>query len=1099
MTSPPQSAPIARRLRAWLPQLLRRCSQLCVLAFIAYTALGGAFRNYKLAHNHRRLVTLMQGEVWGFLYGLNEDLLALLGEPYEKSFDFLGMPWAGRVGGVDTADPMMLLSQLSRGVLPTATLWTSAAVAVIVAVLLGKVFCSHLCPMRTLFELGQAMRAGLLRLGLPLPQLRGQGRYGGFVLLGGLMASALSSTAIWIFVLPYASLSVTLFLAISAGTLALGTALVAFGWFLVDALVAPGHFCHALCPTGFLLELLGRRPALRLRRVDPSACPTGCQLCTRACPYGLLPQQGSHRPACDSCGRCARACPSEKLARKFSLPIVTGLVLLFVAATLPTGLAHAHHNKGLPHYGYFANYPQVPTEQYVTISGRWELGATLFNFQGLDRRTADTPNDVKIYLYLYDLEADAAYTGPLSVRIVKDDQTVAVFERLEVDEEAVYATRETLPESGDYALVAHVQGKDVRLPFYVELAGDGPSVFLIGAIVAPVLLVFGLALYGRRRRRRKRSASKTSAAVSAGSKAAVLWLFLANGTLGLPVETLAQAEAAPQEQAERCPVCGMRACTMDHSGAPAGEGAHATMQHYDTADGGQVMVMGGIPLELLLFGMAAVIVLSFVVIEWRGLRPVSSRRINLIKNRRVYLLMRSRWLQAIPQLLTAALLIYLIYAGLGGSRARNIAPVAVWTLWWGGLIFGVLLLGSAWCFICPWDGLANLGSRLRVAARVETLSLKLPFPAALSNMTPAIALFVLLTWLELGFGVTTDPRATAIMGLGMAAAAMVAALLWDGKRFCAHFCPVGRICGIYSNFSPIEIRARNPRTCQVCTTEDCLHGNGRGYPCPTGISLKTIQNATDCTACTECIKSCDKYNVALNLRPFGADLAAGGTDGKASFARSDEAWLALTLLSLTLFHGLSMTPLWENFAPGGQSLLKWMALTLGTPRLLNFSIAMAALTLLPIALYALACFIAARWAGDGTRPGRLFQAYAMSLLPVALAYHLAHNAMHILMEGGAIVPLLSDPLGDGSDHFGTASMHVGSLVGDSVLWTLQVALILIGHLFGLTVAHRIGHRLHASPKAARRSLIPIPAVMVAISLCGLWLMHLDMNMRVGRM
>ncbi|MDH5676813.1 MAG: hypothetical protein OEZ06_32150, partial [Myxococcales bacterium] len=214
---------------------------------------------------------------------------------------------------------------------------------------------------------------------------------------------------------------------------------------------------------------------------------------------------------------------------------------------------------------------------------------------------------------------------------------------------------------------------------------------------------------------------------------------------------------------------------------------------------------------------------------------------------------------------------------------------------------------------------------------------------------------------------------------------------------------------------------------------------------------------------------------------------------------ADEAWLALTLLSLTLFHGLSMTPLWENFAPGGQSLLKWMALTLGTPRLLNFTIAMAALILLPIALYALACFIAARWAGDGTRPGRLFQAYAMSLLPVALAYHLAHNAMHILMEGGAIVPLLSDPLGDGSNHFGTASMHVGSLVSDSVLWTLQVLLILIGHVFGLAVAHRIGHRLHASPKAARRSLIPIPAVMVAISLCGLWLMHLDMNMRVGRM
>ena len=51
--------------------------------------------------------------------------------------------------------------------------------------------------------------------------------------------------------------------------------------------------------------------------------------------------------------------------------------------------------------------------------------------------------------------------------------------------------------------------------------------------------------------------------------------------------------------------------------------------------------------------------------------------------------MRNRWFQVVPQLLMVALFVFLIYAGLAGSRVRNITPVAVWTLWWGGLIFAI--------------------------------------------------------------------------------------------------------------------------------------------------------------------------------------------------------------------------------------------------------------------------------------------------------------------------------------------------------------------------------------------------------------------------
>ena len=117
-------------------------------------------------------------------------------------------------------------------------------------------------------------------------------------------------------------------------------------------------------------------------------------------------------PACDACGSCVVACPSGKLSRGL-LQIGVALVLLIL---LP-GQALAHHNKGLPHYGYFENYPQLPVEEYVAIDGPWEIGAVIYNFQGYDRREADTPNDVKIYLYLYDSRTKNAYTGPLDVEL----------------------------------------------------------------------------------------------------------------------------------------------------------------------------------------------------------------------------------------------------------------------------------------------------------------------------------------------------------------------------------------------------------------------------------------------------------------------------------------------------------------------------------------------------------------------------------------------------------------------------------------------------------------------------------------------------------
>jgi ferredoxin len=285
---------------------------------------------------------------------------------------------------------------------------------------------------------------------------------GGWVLAGGLLASALAGPAIWLFVLPYVALSASIFLAITTGALSVLASVVLF-WFLVDVMLAPGYFCHNLCPTGFALEQFTWLARFRVRKDESEPCPVSCNLCEQSCPYSLRPNENLPMSACDRCGRCVSACPSNKLSRGL-VQISTMLAVLLLVPLTGAGPAEANHNKGFPHYGYFENYPQTPIEEYVVIDGPWE------------------------------------------VEIRSNRELVSTFERVHVDEEAVYSTRETLPRSGDYELLARVGEEEVSLTFHVDLSSDRLPREWIAGIGGSAALLIGLAAIGRRRRRRRRRA-----------------------------------------------------------------------------------------------------------------------------------------------------------------------------------------------------------------------------------------------------------------------------------------------------------------------------------------------------------------------------------------------------------------------------------------------------------------------------------------------------------------------------------------------------------------------------------------------------------------
>ena len=117
------------------------------------------------------------------------------------------------------------------------------------------------------------------------------------------------------------------------------------------------------------------------------------------------------------------------------------------------------------------------------------------------------------------------------------------------------------------------------------------------------------------------------------------------------------------------------------------------------------------------------------------------------------------------------------------------------------------------------------------------------------------------------------------------------------------------------------------------------------------------------------------------------------------------------------------------------------------------------------------------------------RAFAHTLVPIAMAYAMAHYLSLLLFQGQAIVPLASDPLGDGSDLFGTASKGVDfTFISQNTIWYLQVAFIVFGHVCGLILAHDRALVLYGHAQRAVRSQYLMLGVMVGFTSLALWLL-----------
>ena len=525
------------------------------------------------------------------------------------------------------------------------------------------------------------------------------------------------------------------------------------------------------------------------------------------------------------------------------------------------------------------------------------------------------------------------------------------------------------------------------------------------------------------------------------------------------------------------PICSLEGFLASLAGK--GDASHSA--------GMQEHVMAGIPTWLALTGIVLIILASHLLIRFgrRREEPTGYWHFNLLKAGPLKWLIKRPWFPLMMQSVSLSLFILVIWAGLFGSPKVNIGPVLTWTWWWVLLIVLVLVLGKAFCMVCPWEALSSLVTSISLNSRVKRLCFDRPWPKWARNIFPAILFFLVLTWFELGNDVTHSPMATAVLALTMAGMAVLSALVFEKRAFCRYACLVGRISGIYSMFSPVELRAQSAEVCTSCKTKDCFKGTEHSTPCPTLLFPAKLSENTYCTLCTECVRSCPHDNLGINVRPPSVDLFRKSTH------RWDEAILAVVLLSLTSFHGFTMTPVWVHL----NQLLR-AETSLGPMPV--FTVLMAAMLVLPILLFWVGAAAAQRLAmSPGVATADVFKAFAYALVPVALFYHLAHNSMHFFMEAQNLIPLLSDPFGYGWDLFGKAKLVYQPWLSLRTIWFLQIGFIVVGHIYGVLVADHVARKLFASSERYFQGLLPLILTMILYSGFSVWLIAQPMEMRSG--
>ena len=442
-----------------------------------------------------------------------------------------------------------------------------------------------------------------------------------------------------------------------------------------------------------------------------------------------------------------------------------------------------------------------------------------------------------------------------------------------------------------------------------------------------------------------------------------------------------------------------------------------------------------IPAWLFAWGASVVLIVSFVALSvaWRDSKfsldhwhPVSERLSRPVTS-------------PVTQVLTGAIGVFLlgavVYTGFRGTDEPNLnfAVTFVFVTFWLGMVVLSILLGDVFRAFNPWRAIARtVGGLFRLVAG-QARPAPLHYPEWLGRW-PAVAGIVAFVWLELVYGtsgfqaVGLEPRTVAIATLAYTAYALLAMFLFGVETWLERGETFSVYYGMFSQLAPLEVRDGRlgiRRPLAAAT-------HWAGVPGSIALVIATIANTTFDGA-QEGLWQSPIHSLYTKL----ADIGLGPTT---AFRLSETIFFAITLAGVAAIY-------WAG--------VRGMRALRGSPAL--------------------------RSLGSG---------FAHTLIPIGVAYLAAHYfSLFVFGEQAQFTYLLSDPLGDGSNLFGTASSGIDyALLSATTIWYVQVAALVTGHVTGLMLAHDKAITVYGDRVRASQSQRWMLLVMVAFTCLGLFLL-----------
>ena len=484
---------------------------------------------------------------------------------------------------------------------------------------------------------------------------------------------------------------------------------------------------------------------------------------------------------------------------------------------------------------------------------------------------------------------------------------------------------------------------------------------------------------------------------------------------------------------------------------PATAYAHGFGERYDLP----------VPLWLYVTGAGAAVALSFIVIGLFMRGDPEGRaypRVNLLKWLPFRLL--SHPLALLPlQLASVGLFLLVVIGGLVGEQepTDNAAPVLVWILWWVGLAYVSALVGNVWTIINPWKIVFTwVESAFVTATDGKELNLGYRYPVRF-GVWPALILFWAFAWIELVYVDAAIPAHLARLAINYSVITWAGMIIYGKDQWLRHGEAFTLVFGFLAKFAPTELRNLDESTCQTCPL-DCIDEDGR------------------CIDCGLCFRRGAHDKREFNLRPFAVGLLRN------KVVSTSMAALVVLLLSTVTYDGLTATPLWAEIHDGLSSAFAGSSEIAGTLGLLIFPMIFGM-------VYLATAGLIARIAGRSEAVIKIARTFVYSLIPIALAYHLAHFLSFLLIQGQLAIPLASDPLGMGWDLFGTTDYQTNlRIINARTTWLLAVAAIVVGHIISVFLAHTIALRTFKERGLALKSQVPMLALMVGYTMVSLWIL-----------